>query len=501
MARKAKVLYSYKFDADSIPVSVNVVREPYEFVLIYDIEMPKVGEITRVIMDEIKDKLTRTVPIKFEAKGEVKDMFFSRTRDFISRDLPHLGSSEVDMITGMLYHEMMGLGEIEVLLKDDSLEEVAIISAGEPLWVYHRKYGWLKTKVTVKDDAAVSNYASIIARKVGRRITTLTPLLDAHLETGDRVNATLGPITSKGNTLTIRKMRRKPWLINELIENATASSDVLALLWMAMQYELSMLVAGGTASGKTTFLNTLMPFLQPNHRVVSIEDTRELALPKHIHWIPMVVRLPNPEGKGEISMLDLMVNSLRMRPDRIVVGEVRRKPEAEVLFEAMHTGHSVYATIHADTAEQTVRRLTTPPIDLPESELEALPLIVVCFRQRRLGIRRILQVSEIVPSVQVGGKMEMQLNTLYRWRARTDQIMKAERSVRLIDQLETYTGMTESEITEDLGEKKQVLDWMVKERVAELDLVGSVMADYYWDKDTLLEGIKKGVKPEALVKE
>jgi flagellar protein FlaI len=198
-------------------------------------------------------------------------------------------------------------------------------------------------------------------------------------------------------------------------------------------------------------------------------------------------------------MLDLMVNSLRMRPDRIVVGEVRRKPEAEVLFEAMHTCHSVYATIHADTAEQTVRRLTTPPIDLPESELEVLPLIVVCFRQRRLGIRRILQVAEIVPSVQVGGKMEMQLNTLYRWRARNDQIMKAERSVRVFDQLQTYTGMTESEITQDLGEKKQILDWMVNQKISTLDMVGAVMADYYWDKDALLEGVNKGMKPEDLI--
>ncbi len=497
--KKAKVVHSYKFMADRIPVTVNIVREPKEFTLIYDVEMPEVGDITRVIMDEIKDKLTRTVPIKFEAGGDVKDAFFEKTKDILASDLPHLSPSEIDMLSGMLYHEMMGLGQLEVLLKDDDLEEVAILNSEEPLWVYHRKFAWLKTRITIKDESIISNYASIIARKVGRRITTLTPLLDAHLESGDRVNATLAPITTKGNTLTIRKMRRKPWLVNELIENSTATSDVMALLWMAIQYELSMLVSGGTASGKTTFLNTLMPFLQPNHRVISIEDTRELNLPKFIHWIPMVVRLQNPEGKGEISMLDLMVNSLRMRPDRIVVGEVRRKPEAEVLFEAMHTGHSVYATVHAETAEQTIRRLTTPPIDLPESELEVLPLIVVCFRQRRLGIRRILQVAEIVPSVQVGGVERMQLNTLYRWRARTDQILKADRSVRLYEQLQTYTGMTESEVNDDLNEKKLVLEWMVKQKVRELNTVGSIMADYYWDKDALLEAVKKGLKPEEVI--
>jgi flagellar protein FlaI len=417
----------------------------------------------------------------------------------LSKNLPHLSKKEREMLSGILFHEMMGLGQLEILLKDDSLEEVAVLNSKENLWVYHRKFGWLKTKIIIKDEDVISNYASIIARKVGRRITTLTPLLDAHLETGDRVNATLASITTKGNTLTIRKMRRRPWLVNDLIENSTVNSDVMALLWMSIQYEMSMLVSGGTASGKTTFLNMLMPFIQPNHRVVSIEDTREMNLPKFIHWIPNVVRLPNPEGKGEISMLDLMVNSLRMRPDRIIVGEVRRKPEAEVLFEAMHTGHSVYATIHAETAEQTIRRLTTPPIDLPESQLEALPLIVVCFRQRRLGIRRILQVSEIIPSIQVGGQERMEVNTLYRWRPRTDRIEKSGRSIRLYDQLQTYTGLTESEINDDLAEKKAILEWMVNQKVGNLDLVGSIIADYYWDKDSLLGAVRKGAKPKDVV--
>ena len=496
--KKPNTIHSYNFVADEIPVNVNIVKDPREFVLIYDIEIPEVGDITKVILEEIKERLTKTVPIKFEAEGQIKENFFSETDELLSKDLPHLSKADRDMLAGILYHDMMGLGNLEILLKDDNLEEVAIINSKEPLWVYHRKFGWLKTKIVVEDESIIANYASIIARKVGRRITTLTPLLDAHLQSGDRVNATLAPITTKGNTLTIRKMRRLPWLVNELIENSTVTSEVMALLWMAIQYELSMLVSGGTASGKTTFLNMLMPFLQPNHRVISIEDTRELNLPQFIHWIPNVVRLPNPEGKGEITMLDLMINSLRMRPDRIIVGEVRRKPEAEVLFEAMHTGHSVYATIHADTAEQTVRRLTTPPIDLPESQIDVLPLIVVCFRQRRLGIRRILQVSEIVPSIQVGGKEKMEVNTLYRWRPRTDQIVKVERSIRLYEQLQTYTGMTESEVNADLAEKKEVLEWMVRQKIMGLNTVGSVVASYYMDRESLLDGVRKNISPEEV---
>lgn len=168
--------------------------------------------------------------------------------------------------------------------------------------------------------------------------------------------------------------RRKPWVITDLIENKTIDINVAALLWTSIQYEMNMIVSGGTATGKTTFLNVMMPFIPINHRILSIEDTREIELPSFLHWVPLTTREPNFEGKGEVSMLDLLVNSLRMRPDRIIVGEIRRAREAEVLFEAMHTGHSVYATLHADTAAQTYRRLVNPPISVPEPLLEALDL-------------------------------------------------------------------------------------------------------------------------------
>ncbi|MCX6804298.1 MAG: CpaF/VirB11 family protein, partial [Candidatus Diapherotrites archaeon] len=151
-----------------------------------------------------------------------------------------------------------------------------------------------------------------------------------------------------------------------------------------MEFELNIIFSGGTASGKTTILGVCLPFIQPNHRVLSIEDTRELRPPEFLHYVPMTTREPNAEGKGGIGMLDLLVNSLRMRPDRIIVGEIRRRKEAEVMFEAMHTGHSVYSTLHANTSDETIRRLTNPPINIPQSMLDAVHLNVVMFRNRKL---------------------------------------------------------------------------------------------------------------------
>ena len=207
----------------------------------------------------------------------------------------------------------------------------------------------------------------------------------------------------------------------------------------------------------------------------------------------MTTREPNAEGKGSIGMLDLLVNSLRMRPDRIIVGEVRRQREAEVMFEAMHTGHSVYATVHANTAEETIQRLISPPIEIAPSLLEAVHLNAVMFRNRRLGVRRILQLAEFVPQkTGSGGSTQLKPNILYRWRAQNDSVEKYAESIRLFDELALHTGYTASEINQNLKEKKTILDYLVREKIRDINEVGKAMAQYYSEPETILK--KAGVK-------
>jgi flagellar protein FlaI len=297
--------------------------------------------------------------------------------------------------------------------------------------------------------------------------------------------------------MTIRMFRRNPWTITDFIENNTVSTEVAALMWLAIQYEMSMIISGGTASGKTSFLGSVMPFIQPNQRVISIEDTRELNLPKFLHWVPMTTREPNPEGKGKIEMLDLLVNSLRMRPDRIIVAEIRHKRQAEVLFEAMHTGHSVYATLHADTVEQTYRRLINPPINVPETLLEALDIIVAMFRDRRSGIRRIYQVAELIPPA--GAKQNLTMRVLFKWNARKDKIERFQNSYRLMNKLEMHTGMSLAEIEKDIKEKEMILNWMVKNGVKTVDGVGKLVAEYYKDPQTVLNIVKKNENADKII--
>jgi flagellar protein FlaI len=272
----------------------------------------------------------------------------------------------------------------------------------------------------------------------------------------------------------------------------TMSKEVMAFLWLAMQYEMNLLVVGGTASGKTSVLNTLCSLINPTNRIISIEDTREITLPTQLHWnwVPMQSKSPNNEGQGEVSMLDLIVASLRMRPDRIIVGEIRRKEQAEALFEAMHTGHSVCGTMHADTAEQIKHRLTQPPMDIPENELQALQLVIVQYRDRRKGVRRTLEVAEILPG---SSDEKINLNYLYRWRPRNDSFAKEDQSIRIYEDLNLHTGMTLNEIDDDLAGKQEILAWMLSHRVMDVDKVGHVMRVYYKSPKLLLDLVRDGV--------
>ena len=499
---------SYSILAENVPGKVTILRKPEEYTPIYDIKFPAIEIATKVVLDSIKEKLIEVVRIEIteildpKAMEGMKKRFLDAAYNAISKVLPKITEDEKNILAGYLVHEMLGLGKLEVVLNDDNLEEIVINNASEPIWVFHKQFGWLKTNIMIPSEEQIYNYASLIGRKIGRQITNLNPLMDAHLITGDRVNATLFPISTKGNTITIRKFRREPWTIIHFIDPKmkTISKEIAALLWLCIQYELNILVAGGTASGKTSVLNALMPFIPPNHRIISIEDTRELRLPDFLHWIPLTTREPNPEGKGEVTMLDLLVNSLRMRPDRVVVGEIRRQREAEVLFEAMHTGHSVYATLHADRSEQVVRRLINPPINLPETLLEALHLVVTQFRHRRLGIRRTLEIAELIPGES--GRASARLEILYRWDPRTDEIKKIKNSIRLINEIRLHTGMTEEEMDKNIKEKEIILQWMLDKNIKTVNTVGKVVAEYYHDREKVLKIARKsGNAGEILTKD
>ncbi|MBN2478142.1 CpaF family protein [Candidatus Micrarchaeota archaeon] len=483
-------LDSYSFVNEDITVNVQIIAKD-DYVPYYEVYIPGIAGGTKLMLEtKLRGELISKVrlditeildPKKFE---EVKIKFLESASQVLDRNFPTLTEEGKRVLSAYLVQSTLGLGELENLLADEKLEEVVINNSREPVWVYHKKYGWCKTNMKIKDEELIYDYSSMIGRKIGRQINVLNPMLDAHLPSGDRVNATLFPISNFGNTMTIRKFSRNPWTMVSLIKNKTLSPEVAGLIWLCVQNELSLLVSGGTGSGKTSFLNAVASLIPASQRVISIEDTRELTLPKFMHWVPMVTREPNPEGKGEVSMLDLMINALRQRPDRILVGEVRRQKEAEILFEAMHTGHSVYSTLHADNAEQTISRLTTPPINLPAEILDALTGIVVTFRHRRFGMRRVLEFTEVMKD----GK----INPVYKWNVKSDKIKAQNKISRLAEILNLYAGMTEKEIQSDVEEKSTIFNWMVNKDYSTVNQVGEITSHYNLNPDEILSHAEKG---------
>jgi len=485
---------SYITTADGVPAKVTIYWNPKEFVPIYKLEYPTVEVATQAVLDSIREHLITDMDMQPSQVLDPKDMstlktkFLAKSLQLIEKQLPNTSKEKKEILGGILLHHSLGLGPLEILLNDQNLEEIVINNSKDPVWVYHRKLSWLKTNIMLPSDIEIYNYASMIGRRVGTQITYLNPLMDAYLVTGDRANATLFPISSKGNTLTIRKFARRPWTITDFIEVNTISTEVAAFLWLAIQYEMNILIAGGTASGKTSLLNVLSSFIPPNHRIITIEDTREIQIPDFLHWVPLTTRPANPEGKGKVTMLELLVNSLRMRPDRILVGEIRRSREAEVLFEAIHTGHSVYATLHANNAEETVRRLINPPINIPATLLSSLHLVAVMHRDRRREIRRLIQVSEIT-TTDVSNKIE--LNNVFGWTPSTDKFVQSEKSRRVLEDIRFYTGLAQRDIEKDLKEKESILKWMVKKQIKDINTVGEIVSTYYTSPKDILEKVKK----------
>jgi len=468
-------LDKYKLKINDILVEINIVLYEDEPTPKYIVSLTNISDATKLILEKIRQEFISKVDMKQIEKADNpndnRDKFQSEITKLIKKYFPSANEETTNMLVNYIIQENLGLGKIEILLKDIFLEEIVVNNHSEALWVYHKKHGWLVTNIKLVTEAKIRHYATMIGREVGKEITTLNPLMDAHLKTGDRVNATLYPISSKGNTLTIRKFSADPWTITKFIKDNTISIEAAAFMWLAVQNELSVLVAGGTGSGKTSMLNVISNFFPPNQRIISIEDTRELTLPSNLHWIPMETRLANPEGKGEITMLDLLVNSLRMRPDRILVGEIRRQKEAQVVLEAMHTGHSVYATIHANNADEVIVRLTNPPIDIPKPMISSLSIILAQSRNRRTGKRRTLQIAEVTSTGDA--RVLMQLNVA------EDILEKINDSDTVLERLKLYTGLGAEEIAKDLEEKAEILRWLVKENIENIDKIGVVMSKYY----------------------
>jgi len=393
---------------------------------------------------------------------------------------------DVDDITKkkILYYikrESLGFGKIDPLMRDQHIEDISCDGSGVPIFLYHRKYGSVKSNVQFKDEEELSFFVVRLAQKCGKHISIAEPMLDATMPDGSRIQMTLSTeVTTKGSTFTIRKFRADPFTPPDIIALNTMSSEILAYFWVAVENRVNALVAGGTASGKTTILNALSLFIPRESKIVSIEETREINLP-HPNWIPGVSRsgfgeIVADKMVGEIDMYDLMKAALRQRPEYILVGEIRGK-EAYVLFQAMATGHATYSTVHADSAKALIHRLEGKPIEIPRIMLQALDVVSIQITTRVKGkrVRRCKQIIEIIDIDSV--TKEILTNEVFRWDPVEDKHIYTGKSY-ILEGIRARWDMTKQEITNEIRNRAEVLDWMRDNDVRTFKEVAKAISRY-----------------------
>ena len=464
--------------------NVKIYKVEGEALLLYEIPVPKPTEAERKVINILKDATARLIAItgtRFRDLESKKNFYKQKVLEIIE-NFPELGipPARKDFYAEAVVREMIGYGLLDFLLADDELEEIMVIGPKKPVYVFHRRYGMMKTNIVFYTDEEIKEVIDKIARDVGRRIDIENPLLDARLPDGSRVNATIPPVSVDGSTITIRKFRKDPYTILDLIKFGTFTPEVAAFLWLAVDgmgaKPANILIAGGTGSGKTTTLNVLAAFIPAYERVITIEDTAELNLPLD-HWVRLEVRPPGIEGTGEVSMDVLVKNALRMRPDRIIVGEVRHK-EAFTLFTAMNTGHDgSMGTIHSNSANETMVRITSPPMSVPEVMATALDFIVVQHRihDRRKGtIRRITELAEVVnednkPVVRI----------LFVWEPKEDTVLQIGTNVAYLKTLREYTALEVSDLEDELQRRSEFLSSLLKRGIRGMKAVKSEVQRYF----------------------
>jgi archaeal flagellar protein FlaI len=375
--------------------------------------------------------------------------------------------------------DAIGLNKIEPLMRDPNIEDISCDGVGLPLYIFHRNpsYGEMATNILFDNKDELDSFAMKLAQKCGRTISVSAPLMDGSLPDGSRVQITYGTdIARRGSNFTIRKFFRVPLTPVDLINFKTIDTMILAYLWLAIEKEKSILISGTTATGKTTILNALSLFIEPNLKIVSIEDTAELQLP-HTNWMPQVTRSGfGSTGYGEVDMYALLKAALRQRPDYLIVGEVRGK-EANVLFHAMSSGHAGLATIHADNIDAVVDRLTTRPIDLPASLLENLDIVIFLSKMKRDDkfIRRVNEVIEI--EGYNADNRTLKTNKVFSWDPVNDKF--TSNNSHVLYDVATHSGMDMNALHEELSRRVKVLEWMKNKGITRFNEVAKIINMYY----------------------
>ncbi|MEM0329512.1 MAG: type II/IV secretion system ATPase subunit [Nitrososphaerota archaeon] len=451
--------------------------EKLKEILSKELEPPKPGEEedARRILLETADKLLR----KYE------------------RALGRFDEESKQKLFYYLERDMTGFGPLNIIMEDYRIEDVSCDGVNIPVYIWHRDYESIPTNIIFTDRDALDDYIIQLAHKSEKHISSAFPILDAMIYGKHRLAATFREeISPRGSTFTIRKFREKPFSVTELLHSRLLSPEMAAYFWLLIEHKANILVAGATGSGKTTILNALMCFVKPRMKIVTCEETAELNIPTE-NWVRFVTRESYGLGAqktGEITLYDLVKTSLRYRPDYLIVGEVRGE-EAFVLFQAIATGHGGLSTIHAESIESVMKRLVSPPMNIPPSHIPLLDAVALVERVHlprpidgKTYARRMRYVWEVVDY----GKYV----TIAEWNPATDQFVTDFTNSVVLERIAARTAKTKEEIIAEIERRAALLKSLVEKGLIEIGDIAREVYAYYSNPEQVLR--KYGIAVEAI---
>jgi flagellar protein FlaI len=475
-------------------LEVYPVNEPYAYIAI-EASQPPAYQVCEVnltmgeeeLLKEIRLRLYEVINVDFTSlNGNRPEDFLRQKVQEITKDFGiRLGSLGMEKIMYYVVRDLIGYGRLDPVLRDKKAEDISADGPGIPIYVYHHSYGSLKTNITFNRDE-LDSLIYKLAQRSGRHISMARPLLDASLPSQDRLQLSIGSeVTTRGSTFTIRKFRETPFTPIDLINFGTLSSEMAVYFWLAVENGFNILIAGGTASGKTTFLNTISMFIPPNSKVISIEDTREINL-LHQNWIPSVTR--DTTERGSIEMFDLLRTALRQRPEYLLVGEVRGR-EAYTLFQAMATGHITFSTVHADSVEAVVKRLTKPPIDVPLMLLDSID-IVALVSMVKVGNTRVRRCTNVIEVTDIDFDSGT-LKTNEVFRSTTGSFQLSGESKVFLKTMEKL-NMSEEELSVEYARRLRIMNSLCENKVNDFYTLSRLLFDYSMRPDEVEKGLLQG---------
>ena len=482
-----------------LPFSYAAIVEDEKNEVKYSLLEPTLTELDKKLLSELKNILWDELSINtksFKNEEGAEEFLKYKILETAIKYRINVDGNTLGKYQYYITRDFLGFGKIDGIMRDENIEDVSCDGTNSPVFVWHRKYESIPSNVTFETPQELENFVFKLAYLCGRHISIAQPILDGTLSDGSRAQVTYGTeVTPKGSTFTIRKFKKIPLTIIDLIIYKALSPEIAAYYWFLIENRHSVMIGGDIGGGKTSMLNAISLFIRPTLKIVSIEDTQEIRLP-HQNWEMMVTRqglgtgagAVGESGIGSISMFDLLRAALRQRPDFIIVGEIRGE-EAYALFQAMATGHLGLTTIHAENVQGVLHRLTTKPMNIPSTQVENLNAISIVRRLvvNNVSLRRTISVSEMVGWDRE--KNDFTIQDIFRWDTEKDIYVKIGRSP-LLDRIATQWGYSPEEIDQELQMRQTILEYMVKKHLRSYKEVSQLVLDYFSDPQLIYRKAK-----------